>query len=99
MKIKKLSQLLVGFGLLVGVLTISSLLAEEAPPAGFSRVYINIESGSKGAVVSAVAGVGGNIHYEFDSIGAIAATVPDQALGGLSRSAGVLAIEPDPHAF
>jgi subtilisin family serine protease len=99
MKIKKLSQLLVGFGLLVGVLTISSLLAEEAPPAGFSRVYINIESGSKGAVVSAVAGVGGNIHYEFDSIGAIAATVPDQALGGLSRSAGVLAIEPDPQRF
>ena len=80
-------------------MTISSLLAQEAPPAGFSRVYINIQSGSKGAVVSAVAGAGGNIHYEFDTLGAIAATIPDQALDGLSRSAGVLAIEADPPRF
>ena len=59
---------MVAFGLLGGGLTISSLLAQEAPPAGFSRVYINIQSGSKGAVVSAVAGAGGNIHYEFDTL-------------------------------
>ncbi|GEM_PF-841725 len=82
-----------------GGLAVSSVQAEEVTPPGFSRVYINIQTGGKGAVVSALAAAGGKVHYEFDGIGAIAASIPNQALAGLSRNPNVSMIEPDPQRF
>lgn len=82
-----------------GGLAVNSLRGEEAIPPGFSRVYIKFQSAGKGSVVSAVAAAGGKVHYEFDGIGAIAASVPDQALAGLNRNPNVSMIEPDPQRF
>jgi len=83
----------------VGGFAVSTLQAEEATPPGFSRVYINFQSAGKGSVLSAVAAAEGKVHYEFDGIGAIAASIPDQALAGLSRNPNVSLIEPDPQRF
>lgn len=85
-KIFKATTLVCAVCLGAGSVTISSLNAEEITPPGSSRVYINIQSGGKGSVVSAVAAAGGKVHYEFDGIGAIAASIPDAALDGLSRN-------------
>lgn len=49
--------------------------------------------------MSAIAAAGGRVHYEFDSIGAVAATLPDQALAALSRNPSVRGIEADPERY
>ena len=66
---------------------------------GFSaekRVWVQYQSGAKGPVMAALAGAGGRVHYEFDNLGAIAVSLPEQALAGLSRNPNVAFVEPDP---
>jgi serine protease len=61
-----------------------------------SRVFVQYAPGAKGPVVAALAGAGGRLHYEFDHLNAVAVTLPEQALAGLSRSPNVVLIEEDP---
>ena len=61
-----------------------------------SRVYIRFDPAGKGAVTAAVTAAGGRVHYEFDALNAIAASLPEEALAGLGRNAAVRGVEPDP---
>ena len=99
MKIPTLNRYILAFGIICSSLGSSSSFAQQAPQENATRVYVNIHAGNKGAVVSAVAAAGGQVHYEFDSLGAIAATIPNQAMNGLSQHAGVRGIEADPPRY
>ena len=99
MKLKHFARILLAFSVLAGNANLTFLRADEATPSGFSRVYVTIQSNGKGAALSAIAAAGGRVHYEFDSIGAVAVTLPDQALAALSRNAAVRGIEIDPERY
>lgn len=73
-------------------------VAMTAPPAGKpdpDRVLIQFKHGSKGNVEAALKGVGARVHYEFDAIDTLAATIPARALEGLRHNPNVVLIEPD----
>ena len=61
-----------------------------------SRVWVQYASGAKGAVMSALKGANGRVHYEFDNINAVAVSLPEQAVAGLSRNPQVVLVEEDP---
>src|SRR5436190_20141507 len=59
------------------------------------RVVIHFAPGHGNAVRSALAAVGGSVHHDFDRLGAVAVTVPENALTGLAHNPNVLSIEDD----
>lgn len=61
-----------------------------------SRVWVQYAPGAKGQVMAALAKAGGHVHYEFDNIEAVAVSMPEQALAGLSHNPHVLLVEADP---
>lgn len=75
------------------------LLVLTATSYAAPRVWIQFEQGQKAAVKGALQQVGGQIHYEFDDLEAIAVTVPTGALDGLRRNPNVVLIEDDPPAL
>ncbi len=80
--------------LLVSVLLVAgSLPLTFAGPA--ERVLIEYEAGQKEAARDAILGSGGKIHYEFDRINAMAATIDTLVRSRLGKQQGVLAIEAD----
>ncbi|HEY5551489.1 MAG TPA: S8 family serine peptidase, partial [Opitutaceae bacterium] len=64
--------------------------------SGEKRVWVQYQSGAKGPVMAALAQAGGRVHYEFDNLGAVAVSLPEQSLAGLSRNPNVALIEDDP---
>jgi hypothetical protein len=82
--------------LLLGLFASQEMLADLAPPAGSSRVYVQIRANEKAAVVNNILGAGGTIHHEFDHLGAVAATLPDRAIEALGKNPSVRLVEPDP---
>lgn len=84
---------LAGAFLLVAVLATASF-GQAAPSQ--NRVYVQFQPGAKAAARAAVNAAGGRIHHEFDSLDALAVTVPAVALNGLTRNPNVVLIEEDP---
>ena len=81
---------------LAATLVASLALTGATLSGGESRVYVQFAPGGKGPVKALVGQAGGRGHHEFDSLGAMAVTVPEQALAGLSRNPNILLIEEDP---
>ncbi len=67
----------------------------SADPADQQRVIVYFEPGRKGAVMNALQAAKGQVHYEFDDLGAIAVTLPTQALQGIQHNPNVTGIEAD----
>ncbi len=64
-------------------------------PADQQRVIVYFDPGRKGAVMNALQAAKGQVHYEFDDLGALAVTLPTQALQGIQRNPNVTGIEAD----
>jgi len=78
-------------------LGLAAMLFTVAVQAGDnSRVYVVFKEGQKAAVKNLVLQAAGQIHYEFDELRAIAATLPTPALEGLGRNPNIELIEEDP---
>jgi subtilisin family serine protease len=74
-----------------------STLALSAPGsnAGTSRVLIQFKHGSKGLVQNALRDGHAKVHFNFDSIDTVSATVPTAALAKLRKNPNIQFIEPD----
>ncbi|HEX9640436.1 MAG TPA: hypothetical protein VGB13_03910, partial [Candidatus Krumholzibacteria bacterium] len=64
--------------------------------SGEKRVWVQYAPGAKGPVIAALASAGGRVHYEFDNLEAVAVSLPEQSLAGLSRNPNVALVEDDP---
>jgi serine protease len=68
--------------------------------AGFAadraRVWVQFVPGQKAAVLGQLQAVGGTVHYQFDELEAIAVTLPEPALQGITRNPNVVLVEEDP---
>ncbi|HUG11633.1 MAG TPA: S8 family serine peptidase, partial [Opitutaceae bacterium] len=64
--------------------------------SGEKRVWVQYQSGAKGPVMAALAKANGRVHYEFDNLEAVAVSLPEQALNGISRNPHVTLVEDDP---
>jgi serine protease len=64
--------------------------------AGEKRVWVQYQAGAKGPVMAALAQANGRVHHEFDNLGAVAVSLPEQALNGISRNPHVVLVEDDP---
>ncbi len=83
-------------GLLASVFLIGAGSLSDAFAA---RVYLQFKSGQKNAARGLVQQTGGDVHYEFDSLNALAITVPDAALDGIARNPNVTLVEEDPPRY
>jgi serine protease len=82
--------------LLTSMIPASQAIATSSTdPKDQQRVIVYFNPGSKGAVMRALQSAKGQVHYEFDDLGAIAVTVPTQALQGIQRNPNVTGIETD----
>src|SRR5215210_1600859 len=72
-----------------------------APPQSTesSRVYINFQPGQKEVAKGLVSQNRGTVHYEFDELDAIAATVPAAAIAGIQRNPNITLVEDDPPRY
>ena len=57
-----------------------------ASAADMSRVYVKFKPGQKNAARSSMQQAGGQIHHEFDSLDAVATTLPTAALNGIRNN-------------
>lgn len=73
--------------------------AQTAPPDEKIRVWVQFQPGQRGDVEGALGRAGGDIHYVFDDLNAIAVSVPPQALQGLERNPNVVLVEEDAPRF
>lgn len=64
-----------------------------------ARVYINFTPGQKAAAKALVEQSRGTVHYEFDELDAIAATLPSAALEGIRRNPNITLVEADPPRY
>lgn len=79
---------------LVGLWLVAfSVLGQGAEPV---RVFVEFQPGRKAAVLSALQQAGGRVHHQFDTLSAVAVTLPQPALAGLSRNPNVVLVEEDP---
>jgi len=83
--------------LLAVVLIASTLPSAFAEP--MERVLIEYQPGKGAMVRNAIQAGGGQVHFEFDRINAIAASVTDRAAKRLSRNPNVVSIEADPERY
>jgi serine protease len=93
--------------IVIGALFGSSLVActvEDTPTesestaavaASPSRVWIQYTPNGKGRVIHALGAANATLHYEFDDIERVVATVPAAALQGLEQNPDVVEIEAD----
>jgi subtilisin family serine protease len=79
--------------LLATVLTVSSSPTAAAEPLG--RMLIEYLPGQGAGVHAAVLAAGGQVHYEFDSIHAMAVSVTKSWSDKLAKDHRIVAIEPD----
>jgi len=66
---------------------------------GQARVFVEFQAGQKAPVKAALQAAGGQIHYEFDSLSAIAVSLPEAALPGIERNPNVVLVEADPPRY
>ena len=67
--------------------------------ADTSRVYVQFRPGQKNTARGLVQQAGGNIHHEFDSLNALATTLPTAALAAIRNNPTVLLVEDDPPRY
>lgn len=79
--------------LLTAVLTVGSSPSAAAEPMG--RMLIEYVPGQGVAVRGTVLATGGQVHYEFDSINAMAVSITKSWADKLAKDRRVLSIEPD----
>lgn len=70
--------------------------ASGAAAADTSRVYVQFKPGQKNAATALLRQAGGQVHHEFDSLNAVATTVPIAALQGIQNNPNVVLVEEDP---
>src|SRR5512139_3711250 len=70
-----------------------------ASAADTSRVYIEFKPGQKNAAGALIREARGQIHHEFDSLNAIATTLPTPALAGIRNNPNVVLVEDDPPRY
>jgi subtilisin family serine protease len=63
------------------------------------RVFIEYSPGAGAVVREAIAAEDGVIHYRFDRIGALAASLDDRAAERVAQHPKVLSVEPDPKRY
>jgi len=85
----------------VSAVLIAWLLPAYAEPqaqvqANSERVYVAFRLGGRAPVIAAIRAAAGTIHYEFDALGAIAATLPSAAVAALRNNPNVAYVEADP---
>src|SRR5262249_49990902 len=81
-------------------LGLAAMLFTVAVPAGdHSPVYVVFKEGQKAAAKDLGRQGTGQIHYEFDELRAIAATLPTPALEGLGHNPNIERVEEDPPRF
>ncbi len=79
--------------IMVLVLTVGTLSIASAGP--MERVLVEYMPGKGAEVRNAVQAEGGEIHYQFDRINAMAVSVSERGLKQLAANQSVLSIEPD----
>lgn len=82
---------------MIAALLLTSMAA--APAAETSRVYVKFRPGQKNATRALVIQAGGRIHHEFDSLDAVATTLPAAALAGIRNHPSVARVEDDPPRY
>jgi len=70
-----------------------------ATAADTSRVYVKFKPGQKNSARGLIQQAGGRIHHEFDSLNAVATTLPAAALAGIRSNPNVLLVEDDPPRY
>src|SRR5688500_16548518 len=83
--------LALGLGLTFAVAGVSA--AEPTPDP--NRVWVKFKPGTRANVEAQARAAGGRVHYTFDKLGAMAITVPPQALQGLRNNPNVVLVEAD----
>lgn len=79
---------------LVTGLSLSSLLW-----AADERVYVSFKPGQKAAARGLIEKASGRIHHEFDSLNAIATTLPGAAVAALANNPNIEFVEADPPRY
>lgn len=82
---------------LTAALILATLAGANAADA--SRVYLEFKPGQKNAARGLVQQAGGQIHHEFDSLNAIATTLPAAALAAIRSNPNVVLVEDDPPRY
>jgi len=67
--------------------------------ADTSRLYVKFKPGQKNAARGLLQQAGGQIHHEFDSLDALATTLPTAALAGIRNNPNVVLVEDDPPRY
>lgn len=80
---------------LVPVALLLATAAYAAPDAPSGRVLIDYAPGAGAAVRDAVLADHGQVHYQFDRIGALAVSIDEATAAHLALHPGVLSMEPD----
>ncbi len=92
----KYPQYLLRHGL---ALVASVALATSGWAASQERVYVNFKPGQKAVAKGLIEKAKGTVHYEFDSLNAIATTLPSAAVAALGNNPSIAFIEEDPPRF
>jgi serine protease len=77
----------------LGLAMAFSATAADGPDP--DRVWVKFKAGTQAQVAQSLRGAGGQIHHQFDELGAFAVSVPQQALQGLRNNPNIEYIEPD----
>jgi serine protease len=86
------SALGAGLALTIAAVAVTATSIAAPPP---ERVLIKFKQGGKSAVQTELKRANAKIHYTFDNLGLLAATVPAQALKGLRNNPNVEFVEAD----
>ena len=80
------------------VASLATMIGTSAMAAGADkeRVYVKFKPGSRAQVERSLRTQGAEIHHVFDSLGALAVSMPSQAVDGLRHNPNIEFVEPDP---
>lgn len=70
-----------------------------ASGAELSRVYVEFKPGQKNEAKAQLQRAGGQVHHEFDTLNAVATSLPTAALAGIRNNPNVVLVEDDPPRF
>jgi serine protease len=76
--------------------TESESSAASSAAGSMSRVYVQYKTNQKQAVMAALGAAHATVHYELDTIAAVAASIPTAALKGIESNPNVALVEEDP---
>lgn len=69
--------------------------AQSAGGEGLTRVMVQFQPNGRGAVETALKGVGAEFHYTFDDLNTFVVSLPTAALAGLANNPNVALVEED----